>query len=257
MRVIKGYVLFWKSFLGNWSRTPNGIEYDGHKFPTSEHVFMYIKAKLFGDLETAEKILNTDNPKEAKDLGRQVKGFNEQTWDARREGAMYDALMARARDDEKFRKAIVKYVAADPLIKFVEASPFDTIWGIGMSEDDPDIKDEKKWKGKNLLGKTMTRVANWWYEESKLNTWKDSLIWCPSQCYYTFREKKTGTLKCLYLRWRHSDPWTAELIPVNEIDREFESSKEWVSLNPPYFTDIELDKLKVWCMEKLKELELI
>lgn len=253
MRVTKEYVFFWKSFLGNWSKAPNGIEFDGKIFPTAEHIFMYRKAKIFGDEEIAQKILQTDNPKEAKDLGRKVSGFNEATWEALRESAMYDALMARARCDERFRKELIKHAAGNKT--FVEASPFDLIWGVGIDENDPSILDSKNWKGKNLLGKVMTRVSAWWYDESKLNTWADDLIWCPSQCYYYFRAKNTGELKCLYLRWRHSDPWTAEIIPVNEIDRSFEG--EWKSLDIPFFKDTELNQLKACCMEKLKELDLI
>ena len=40
----------------------------------------------------------------------------------------------------------------------VEASPFDSIWGIGMSVDDPDVMDRDKWRGKNLLGWALTCV---------------------------------------------------------------------------------------------------
>ena len=40
----------------------------------------------------------------------------------------------------------------------VEASPYDLIWGIGMSEDDKDILDEKKWKGQNLMGKAIMKA---------------------------------------------------------------------------------------------------
>lgn len=34
----------------------------------------------------------------------------------------------------------------------VEASPYDTIWGIGMTKDDEGATDRSKWKGKNWLG---------------------------------------------------------------------------------------------------------
>ena len=50
---------------------------------------MYQKAQLFGDYETADKILLVTTPKEMKDLGRQVKGFNEDIWIANREKIVY------------------------------------------------------------------------------------------------------------------------------------------------------------------------
>ena len=41
-------------------------------FRTSEHEFMYLKAKLFGDTEIIKKIVRARDPSEAKALGLQV-----------------------------------------------------------------------------------------------------------------------------------------------------------------------------------------
>ena len=38
-------------------------------------------SELFGDSETAHKILQTADPKEHKKLGRQVKNFDQKIWD--------------------------------------------------------------------------------------------------------------------------------------------------------------------------------
>jgi hypothetical protein len=40
----------------------------------------------------------------------------------------------------------------------VEASPYDTIWGIGLYHEDDRVLDEKNWKGMNLLGKALMEV---------------------------------------------------------------------------------------------------
>jgi hypothetical protein len=40
----------------------------------------------------------------------------------------------------------------------VEASPYDTIWGIGMAEGEPGINDPANWKGLNLLGWSIMLV---------------------------------------------------------------------------------------------------
>lgn len=46
---------------------------------------MYHKGILFGDVETAEKIMLAKTPKEQKALGREVKGFDEKMWNRHRE----------------------------------------------------------------------------------------------------------------------------------------------------------------------------
>ena len=86
--------------------------------------------------------------------------------------------------------------------------------------------------------------------EIHLYQWDDRLIWCPSQCYYYFKDKE-GHIKCIYLRWRHNDPWTAEIAPLNE-KLEFDFNAPWENLNPPFFKDSELDQLKEWCLKQSK-----
>ena len=40
----------------------------------------------------------------------------------------------------------------------VEASPYDKIWGIGLTEDDEKAQDESTWEGENLLGNVLTAL---------------------------------------------------------------------------------------------------
>ena len=42
----------------------------------------------------------------------------------------------------------------------VEASPYDTIWGVDMKEDNPDCLIPRNWKGENLLGFCLMEVRN-------------------------------------------------------------------------------------------------
>lgn len=154
MRITDKYVFFCKGILGNWARTP--MKYNGYDFFSSEQLFMYLKAKLFLDEDSAEKILKCKTSKEAKDLGRGVKNFKSDTWDLWKYQIMYKALSVKAEYCQEFKDLLIQYKDK----YFVECNPHDTIWAIGLSEDNDQILDPKNWKGKNLLGEVLTELAN-------------------------------------------------------------------------------------------------
>lgn len=79
--------------------------------------------------------------------------------------------------------------------------------------------------------------------EIQTQVWLDDLIGCPSQCYYYFENPLDKKKYCIYLRWRHLDPWTAELIPCDEYyDLDFEAT--WEEIPIDFFTEDKLDKAK-------------
>lgn len=42
----------------------------------------------------------------------------------------------------------------------MEASPINTIWGIGLSEKDKRAWNKETWRGQNLLGEILTKVRD-------------------------------------------------------------------------------------------------
>ena len=156
MNVTSNYVFFWGGILGNWWKVEEGITWGGKKFPTSEHLFMWLKANLFGDKMAEDLILEAPDPKTAKYLGRKVQGFSDSAWEEHREQCMMTALHAKYLSSRKFREEIWKEEYEGK--HFVEASPYDKIWGIGMKETDPEIENPENWKGLNLLGKCLDNL---------------------------------------------------------------------------------------------------
>lgn len=90
-------------------------------------------------------------------------------------------------------------------------------------------------------------------QRMKLNQWIEDLRWCPSQIYYYFLDNEGGRWG-IYLRWRHDDPWTAELCPCDENWKFIFDSPDRVNLleekeHTPgiitgYYTDDEFPALK-------------
>ena len=154
LNITDEHVAFWGGPFSNFY--PCKIVHHGHEFKSSEQCFMWYKATYFGDEETADEILKVKTPKEAKRLGRQVRHFDVKEWGGVREAAMYNAVYAKFSQNEYLKKYLTNRLFV--FKKFVEGSPEDCIWGVGIHWEDPKIDDESNWKGLNLLGKTLNKV---------------------------------------------------------------------------------------------------
>jgi len=115
---------------------------------------MYLKALIFADIDTALAILSAQGPSEAKKLGRSAIPFDQESWDIVKQQLMYIANYAKFDKNEELKKALL---ATDNKL-LVEASPYDKIWGIGLSKDDPKALNPANWKGLNLLGEVLMDV---------------------------------------------------------------------------------------------------
>ncbi|WP_434779740.1 NADAR family protein [Neisseria sp. Ec49-e6-T10] len=127
---------------------------DGVCYPTAEHWMMAQKALLFQDHQTHQKVIEADHPSVAKQLGREVSGFDEKIWKTHRE---------RIVQEGNFHKFSQNALLKDYLLQtndkiLVEASPVDKIWGVGLVEEDPRIVNPLLWKGQNLMGFAIMRV---------------------------------------------------------------------------------------------------
>jgi ribA/ribD-fused uncharacterized protein len=149
------YILFYNGVFSNWYPSVFTDE-TGKRFVTSEQYMMYKKALTFGDVETAEKIMQATHPSTQKQLGREVKGFVREQWDAVSRDEVYKGCYFKFEQNPQLKKELLETEGTI----LVEASPSDNIWGIGLSESNPDAYDETKWKGTNWLGKVLTKLRD-------------------------------------------------------------------------------------------------
>jgi hypothetical protein len=155
MRETENMIAFWGSWLSNWIPMDLAIKYDEHEFTTSEQLFMYKKAKFFGDEPIAARIVTLGtHPKYAKNYGRQVREYSEEKWAPVREQMMYDSIYLKFSQYPELKQ---KLIDTYPKI-LVEGTPFDPIWGVMIKWDDDRILDEANWRGQNLLGKVLMKV---------------------------------------------------------------------------------------------------
>ncbi len=151
------YIFFWghtskskdvvgKFVFSQWFPSPFVV--DDVEYKTAEHWMMAHKAKLFGDNDACQRILKADKPGEVKEIGRQIIGFNDDLWIAKR------FEIVKAGNIHKFNQnaALKDFLLSTGDRVIVEASPVDNIWGIGLAEDSKAVDNPHTWRGLNLLG---------------------------------------------------------------------------------------------------------
>ena len=139
-------------------------------FCCMEQYMMAAKAALFGDEEIREQILSSSDPKEIKGLGRKVSGFDSEVWDRFKYSIVLNGNWCKFSQNRDLREFLLS--TGDSIL--AEASPYDAIWGIHLSADDPDAQDPENWQGENLLGSALMEVRDELrrvYQNETLCTW--------------------------------------------------------------------------------------
>ena len=152
MKITDNYVFFWSGIYSQWHKAPMTI--DKVEYNSCEQYMMHQKALLFGDNEIAELIMKETNPREQKKYGRMIKNFDKSTWDKNCLAIVYEGNLAKFSQNADLKE---KMLSTGNRI-FVEASPLDNIWGIGLDENAKGIENPSYWLGLNLLGQALTIV---------------------------------------------------------------------------------------------------
>jgi ribA/ribD-fused uncharacterized protein len=158
-------VYFWRpheehGYLGQWYASPFTTpslddQNQPLEFQNCETYMMYHKALLFNDLEIAAEILaSTDDPKTIKALGRQVKGFNNETWNKNKFAIVVSGNREKFSQNPDLKQLLLETGTRE----IIEASPLDKIWGIGFSKSQAH-RNKSRW-GQNLLGKAIMQVRS-------------------------------------------------------------------------------------------------
>lgn len=143
---------------------------DGLVYNCSEQYFMVQKLKTFdkNNRVLLDKMLCETDPKKIRQLGRQVRNYDEQQWDLIRYSVMLQGLTYKFTQNPDLQKILLG--TGEQML--AEASPYDQVWGIGMFASDAKAQHPSQWRGQNLLGKALMKLR----DHLKTNTSKETQI---------------------------------------------------------------------------------
>lgn len=125
-------------------------------FNSSEHFFMFKKCLEFEPENDTLllKIINAKSCTEAKKLGRTIKNFDEKKWIEIRYYRMLEVVLYKFLQNRDIALKLVNLKG-----NIYEASPYDSIWGIGLNMKQA-LNTNTNEYGLNLLGKCLEKVRS-------------------------------------------------------------------------------------------------
>lgn len=142
------------SCMSQWF--PCRFTVDGRVYATAEQYMMAEKARLFGDEETRQQILQATDPRVCKELGRKVRNFDQELWNTHCVDIVVAGNLAKFSQNASLKEFLLS--TGESIL--TEGSPSDCIWGIGRVKSDPLSQDPASWKGTNLLGFALMEVRD-------------------------------------------------------------------------------------------------
>ena len=93
-----------------------------------------------------------------QELGRLVKNYDQSVWDIKKYGIVYRGNLLKFTQNKDIQRVLLN--TDDHIL--CEASPYDRIWGIGMSADNNNVYNPSNWyrDAQNLLGFALMEVRD-------------------------------------------------------------------------------------------------
>lgn len=148
---------FWgeQSFLSNFFHAP--FKFEGKNFCSNEQFYQYHKAEICNNLEVANLILKTKNPKTIKRLSHRINA-NNPVFQNLKIRIMRRGLREKFTQNKALKIALLQTKKDD--FHLVEASPTDKFWGCGLATNDEKICNKNEWPGQNMLGELLMTVRD-------------------------------------------------------------------------------------------------
>lgn len=145
-------VFFHRGWPSQFATAPFYI--GGVRYFCCEQFMMAEKARTFRDRDAEQRIMNSSSPIEIQTIGREVRNYDETTWNNVCRDVVLEGNFAKYTQNRELRAKLLE--TGDKCM--VEASPQDSRWGVGLRETDPRIHDPRHWKGTNWLGHAINTV---------------------------------------------------------------------------------------------------
>ena len=100
---------------------------EGQQFHSSEQYIQWKKAEFFGDAKSQERILNSKDALDCKNIARDIRDYNKTSWTNSAESVCYNGLKQKFEQNPHLKAALLETGT-----KILVEASYDDIWGTGI-----------------------------------------------------------------------------------------------------------------------------
>ena len=132
---------------------PSKISYEGQIYHNSEQLIPHKKAQLFGDEIAEAQILATSSVLECKLEAKNIRNFDQQTWEESAKSICYDGIKLKFVQNPWLRNLLLS--TNDDILG--EAT-YDKFWGTGVPIHRNDCTDRTQWHSNGIMGEMLMEI---------------------------------------------------------------------------------------------------
>ena len=119
------------------------------------------KAELFGDDIARERILNSTDAQDSKEIAMDIANYSKAQWNAAAEEMCYEGIRQKYVQNPKLYNYLL-----DTGNKTIVEATYDETWGTGKPLGNVHCLNPAKWTSVGILGKILMRIRDSTYEGS-------------------------------------------------------------------------------------------
>ena len=140
---------------------PCSFDFEGETFHSSEQLIQMKKAELFGDDIARERILNSTDAQDSKEIAMDIANYSKTQWNAKAEEMCYKGIRQKYVQNPKLYNYLL-----DTGNKTIVEATYDETWGTGKPLGNVHCLNPAKWTSVGILGKILMRIRDSTYEGS-------------------------------------------------------------------------------------------
>ena len=150
---------------------PASFRIYNQEYHCSEQYIQEAKAKYFNDIETYDKLRNTNTGLECKLIAKQTKNFNVKKWEQVAKDICKPGIKQKFQMNHNPRRMLLDHTKNKLIIECTK----DTLWGTGVPLDNEKCLDSSMWKGhgtkkQGIMGEILCEIRNELEDASKDQT---------------------------------------------------------------------------------------